>query len=165
MEVKVKATDPWTAIPARATNKSFGYDLSTVQQETVKARETRIIQTGLVLAEDMPYNASAQNVPMQDGMGVKFLGAQEGVAALVLSRSSTPLKHGLIVANAPGLIDADYAGPIGIIVHNLKDESVTLELGTRIAQLVFVRLLLPSIREVAVVDPARTRGGFGSTGK
>ncbi len=45
---------------------------------------------------------------------------------LILPRSSLPLKYGLILPNSPGLIDADYAGPIGIIVHNLRDEEVIL---------------------------------------
>ncbi len=82
---------------------------------------------------------------------------------LILPRSSLALKFGLILPNSPGLVDADYAGPIGILVHNLRDEPVTLSAGTRIAQAVFVRLEFP-IMEEAEADPGRSRGGFGSTG-
>jgi dUTP pyrophosphatase len=74
------------------------------------------------------------------------------------------LKHGLILPNSPGLIDADYSGPIGIIVHNLRDDPVVLSAGTRIAQAVFVELKFPRLQAVDKVDPNRNRGGFGSTG-
>jgi len=83
---------------------------------------------------------------------------------LILPRSSLPLKYGLIVANAPGLIDADYTGEIGVIVHNVTDKYVNLESGTRIAQAVFVWLALPPVIEVEDSDAREERGGFGSTG-
>lgn len=83
---------------------------------------------------------------------------------LILPRSSLSLKHGLILPNSPGLIDADYAGPIGIIVHNLRDTPSALAARTRIAQAVFVELRFPTLAETTAVDPTRTRGGFGSTG-
>jgi dUTP pyrophosphatase len=83
---------------------------------------------------------------------------------LVLPRSSLGLKFGLILPNSPGLVDADYAGPIGILVHNLRDEPVTVPAGTRVAQAVFVELKFPRLIEGGAADPRRTRGGFGSTG-
>jgi dUTP pyrophosphatase len=132
--------------PDRATRGSFGYDLATVADETVGARETRILSCGFRLARDLPHDE------------------HEGLAMLILPRSSLPLKYGLILPNAPGLIDADYAEPIGIIVHNLRDDPVTLTAGTRIAQALFVRVAFPAMEIVDDVDGARTRGGFGSTG-
>ena len=60
----------------------------------------------------------------------------------------------------PGLIDADYSEPIGIIVHNLREEPVRLAAGTRIAQAVFVRIEFP-VLTVAEADMGRSRGGFG----
>lgn len=136
-------------IPETATRGSFGYDLQTLTFEVIGSRETRVIPTGLSLAEPLPI--------MRDG-------GSEGVAMLLLPRSSLALKHGLIVANSPGLIDADYTGDIGIVVHNLKDETVTLERGWRIAQLVFVRLLRPEVVESQESIDREVRGGFGSTG-
>lgn len=133
-------------LPARATAGSFGYDLAIVAEETVGPRETRVLPSGFQLAVDLPHDA--------DG----------GLAMLILPRSSLALRHGLILPNAPGLVDADYAGPIGILVHNLRDEAVTLPAGTRIAQAVFARLAFPALTE-ADGDPSRTRGGFGSTGR
>ncbi len=144
-EVQIKKTNPKASLPARATSGSFGYDLATLDDHVIKARETTIIQTGMKLAADLPCERD------------------EGVAMLILPRSSLPIKYGLILPNSPGLIDADYGGEIGIIVHNLRDESVTLEAGTRIAQAVFARLLLPAVIESGDEFP-RPRGGFGSTG-
>jgi dUTP pyrophosphatase len=140
---RLAATAP---LPVRATSGSFGYDLATIQEETVGPRETRILPAGFQLAHDLPHDRAG------------------GLAMLLLPRSSLPLTFGLILPNSPGLVDADYAGPLGIIVHNLRDEPVTLPAGTRIAQAVFVKLELPGIREVDDADASRTRGGFGSTG-
>jgi dUTP pyrophosphatase len=133
-------------LPARATSGSFGYDLATVQEEHLAPRETRILPAGFQLAQDLPHDGAA------------------GLAMLILPRSSLPLKYGLILPNSPGLIDADYAGPLGVIVHNLRDEVVSLPAGTRIAQAVFVELRFPVLQEVDRADEGRTRGGFGSTG-
>jgi dUTP pyrophosphatase len=144
--IPLKRLDPSGRLPARATSGSFGYDLATVQEERVAPRETRILPVGFKLAQDLPHDATA------------------GLAMLILPRSSLPLKHGLILPNSQGLIDADYAGPLGIIVHNLRDEPVTLPPGTRIAQAVFVELRFPVLEEADRDDERRTRGGFGSTG-
>jgi len=146
-DIRLKRLDPAARFPARATDGSFGYDLATVADETVGPRETRILPCGFQLAQDLPLEET------------------KGLALLVLPRSSLPLKHGLILPNSPGLIDADYAGPLGIIVHNLKDTPVTLPAGTRIAQAVFVEIKLPRLVEAVAAAPTRTRGGFGSTGR
>ena len=138
--------DPAARLPARATSGSFGYDLAVLADETVGPRETRILATGLQLAHDLPHRETA------------------GLAMLVLPRSSLALKFGLILPNSPGLVDADYAGPIGILVHNLRDEPVTVPAGTRVAQAVFAELKFPRLTEEPAADPRRTRGGFGSTG-
>jgi len=134
------------ALPRRTTAGSFGYDLATVGDEIIAPRETRILATGFRLAHDLPRDDQA------------------GLAMLILPRSSLSLKHGLILPNSPGLVDADYAGPIGVIVHNLRDEPCRLAAGTRIAQAVFVELRFPDLQETDAPDPNRARGGFGSTG-
>ena len=133
------------AFPHRATAGAFGHDLATIQEERIDGREIRILPCGYQLAHDLPH----------DDRG--------GIAMLILPRSSLSLKYGLILPNSPGLIDADYSGPIGIIVHNLRDDPVVLAAGTRIAQAVFVELKFPRLREDAA-DQKRDRGGFGSTG-
>jgi dUTP pyrophosphatase len=144
--IPLKRLAAGASLPARATDGSFGYDLATAEVEVVEPRETRVLACGFKLAADLP----------RDGTG--------GLAMLILPRSSLSLKFGLILPNSPGLVDADYAGPIGILVHNLKDEPVTVPVGTRVAQAVFVRLEFPALEEAAHDDPTRRRGGFGSTG-
>jgi dUTP diphosphatase len=144
--VQLTHLDPAAATPVRATPGALGYDLATTREAVIAPHETTIVPTGLQLAHDLPHDAT------------------RGLAMLILPRSSLPLKYGLILPNAPGLVDADYAGPIGIIVHNLHDAPVRLAQGTRIAQALFVEVRFPAIVVTDAPDPARTRGGFGSTG-
>ena len=145
--IHLKRLTEGATLPIRATSGSFGYDLAIVQEETVGSRETRVLPCGFQLATDLPYDPGG------------------GLAMMILPRSSLALTFGLILPNAPGLVDADYAKPIGILVHNLRDEPVTVPAGTRIAQAVFVRLEFPALSEAEREDPSRTRGGFGSTGR
>jgi dUTP pyrophosphatase len=91
--------------------------------------------------------------------------ADPGLCALVLPRSGLGHKHGIVLGNGTGLIDADYQGPLLISVWNRGSEAFTIEPGDRIAQL----LLLPIVRAaLQVVDTfeqsARGGGGFGHTG-
>ena len=90
----------------------------------------------------------------------------EGYAGLVLPRSGLASKHGLTLANAPGLIDAGYRGELICSVVNLdRDESVKIARGDRIAQLVIVAV--PEFRPAWVDElppSSRGEGGFGSTG-
>ena len=90
----------------------------------------------------------------------------DGHAGLVLPRSGLATKHGLTMANAPGLIDAGYRGEVACAVVNLdRDQAVKIRQGDRIAQLVIVGL--PQIRPgwVDELPPShRGEGGFGSTG-
>ena len=84
---------------------------------------------------------------------------------MILPRSGLGHKHGIVLGNGTGLIDADYQGPLMISVWNRGCEPFTIEPGDRIAQLV----LLPVVRaQLQVVDTfdesARGEGGFGHTG-
>jgi dUTP pyrophosphatase len=75
------------------------------------------------------------------------------------------LRHGLTVLNAPGTIDADYRGEIGVILINLGAEPVRIERGDRIAQMVVARVARIVWNETPALDgTARGEGGFGSTG-
>jgi dUTP pyrophosphatase len=90
----------------------------------------------------------------------------EGYEVQVRPRSGLALKHGIGLANAPGTIDADYRGPVGVILVNLGAEPFTLRHGERIAQLVVapvVRAVFAEVRELGAT--ARGAGGFGSTGR
>ena len=88
-------------------------------------------------------------------------------AGLVLPRSGLAKEHGVTVLNAPGLIDPDYRGDIGVILVNLGERPFHCKAGTRIAQLLIVELPDVSLNEVDDFDDETERGsnGFGSTGE
>jgi dUTP pyrophosphatase len=81
-------------------------------------------------------------------------------------RSGLALNAGLTLLNAPGTIDADYRGPVGVIVANLGSEPYTIHRGDRIAQMVVapvIQALFREVNELGTTD--RGTGGFGSTGR
>lgn len=89
----------------------------------------------------------------------------EGVEAQVRPRSGLALKMGVTVANAPGTVDCDYRGEVGVILINLGGAPVSIEHGDRIAQMVIAPVARGLWVEVeALDDTARGAGGFGSTG-
>jgi len=88
-----------------------------------------------------------------------------GVEAQVRSRSGLALKKGISVLNAPGTVDADYRGEIGVILINLSQEDFTVNDGDRIAQLVLARHERATFELVETLsETQRGTGGFGSTG-
>ncbi len=131
-------------LPAYATVSSAGLDLKAVLDQAITLRplERKIIGTGLKIA--LP----------------------EGYEAQVRPRSGLAAKHGLTVLNAPGTIDADYRGEIGVILVNLSNEAVDINPGERIAQLVIAQYTKVDWQVVESLDSTdRGEGGFGSTGK
>ena len=89
-----------------------------------------------------------------------------GFEAQVRPRSGLALRHGVTVLNAPGTIDADYRGPVQVLLVNLGDQPVVLAHGERIAQMVIAPVMQAAFRAVAVLEEsARGQGGFGSTGR
>jgi len=88
-----------------------------------------------------------------------------GFEAQVRPRSGLAAKKGISVLNAPGTVDADYRGEVGVILVNLSQEDFTVENGERIAQLVIARHERAQWVEVETLsDTPRGAGGFGSTG-
>ena len=131
-------------LPAYATQSSAGLDLKAVLAEAVilGPLERKIVGTGLKIA--LP----------------------EGYEAQVRPRSGLAAKHGITVLNAPGTIDADYRGEIGVILVNLSHEPFTIQPGERIAQLVVAQYSQVEWSLVESLDSTqRGEGGFGSTGK
>ena len=131
------------ALPGYATALSAGVDLlAAVEAEVVLAPgERRLIPSGIAIA--LPAGLEAQVRP----------------------RSGLALKHGVTVLNAPGTIDADYRGELGVILINLGQEAFTIRRGDRIAQLVIASHAQARWRVVETLDDsARGAGGFGSTG-
>ena len=111
------------------------------ERVTVGPGEVRLIPTGLKLAVPRGYEVQ------------------------VRPRSGLALKHGVTVLNAPGTIDSDYRGEVGVILANLGKEPFTVERGMRIAQLVVAPVERAKIVEVEALPPTdRGEGGFGSSG-
>jgi len=131
------------ALPHYETEASAGMDLRANLTEpiTLKPLERAIIKTGLFI--ELPIGYEAQVRP----------------------RSGLAAKKGISVLNAPGTIDADYRGEIGVILVNLSNKDFTVENGERIAQLVIAKHERAKWREVeSLTETARGTGGFGSTG-
>lgn len=128
----------------RQTEGASGFDLYAAITETIP-----VVKPGMVYM--IPTGISIAMSP--------------GVEAQIRSRSGLATKHGIVVVNSPGTIDADYRGEIMVALVNLTGARVFIEPGMRIAQMVFCPVVLPSLIEVDEL-PASTRGtgGFGSTG-
>ena len=94
-----------------------------------------------------------------------FIELPVGIEAQVRPRSGLAAKKGISVLNAPGTIDADYRGEIGVILVNLSNEDFTIENGERVAQLVIAKHERAEWIEVnELSETSRGAGGFGSTG-
>lgn len=130
-------------LPSYATGSSAGMDLRANLSEpvTLEPLARTIVKTGLFI--ELPVGYEAQVRP----------------------RSGLAAKKGITVLNAPGTIDADYRGEIGVILVNLSREPFTIENGERVAQLVIARHEHITWSEVDVLEESdRGAGGFGSTG-
>lgn len=131
------------ALPNYETKASAGMDLRANLSEVriLKPLERSIVGTGLFI--ELPIGYEAQVRP----------------------RSGLAAKKGITVLNAPGTIDADYRGEIGVILVNLSNEDFVIENGERIAQLVIAKHERADWIEVnELTETSRGEGGFGSTG-
>ncbi|MFT6450647.1 MAG: dUTP pyrophosphatase [Halocynthiibacter sp.] len=90
----------------------------------------------------------------------------EGFEMQIRPRSGLAAKHGITLANAPGTIDADYRGPLGVILINLGAEDFIVQHGERIAQAVIAPVVQARFEPAETLsETARGQGGFGSTGR
>jgi len=102
---------------------------------------------------------------VKTGLAINMM--DPGLVAVVASRSGLALKHRVFVLNAPGIVDADYHGEIGVVLANMGKETYTVQPGDRIAQLLFqpvVQIALHFVEKFSI-ETDRGEGGFGSTGK
>jgi dUTP pyrophosphatase len=114
------------------------------------------------LAENL-WIAPGARVVVPTGIKVAIPRGWEGQ---VRARSGLALRHGLALPNAPGTIDSDYRGEVGVLLANLGDRPVVIHHGDRIAQLVLCPGGRATITEGPAVDATdRGDGGFGSTGR
>ena len=127
--------------PKYSTEGAAGMDLRANEEKTLAPFERAVVGTGLYMA-----------IPV-------------GVEGQVRPRSGLAIKKGLTVLNAPGTIDSDYRGEVGVILINLSNETVVVEVGERVAQIVFAKhekAELIGVEELSSTD--RGAGGYGSTG-
>ena len=131
-------------LPEYATKQSAGLDLRANIDDAIilEPMDRKLIPTGIQMALPQGYEAQ------------------------VRPRSGLAYKKGVTVLNAPGTIDADYRGDVGVILINLSSESVVINPGERIAQLVIAQYNQAEWVEVAELSETdRGVGGFGSTGR
>ena len=145
-DVKIKILDnKLTKLPDYSTKGSAGLDLRASINRTieVKPNETKLISTGIsIFIEDSKY------------------------AGLILPRSGLGHKHGIVLGNLVGLIDSDYQGPLMVSCWNRSDAHFTIEPYDRIAQLVFISVQQPELKQVESFEKTdRGDAGFGSSGK
>lgn len=142
--VQIKKLRPDAVMPRYMTADAAGMDLCAALDApvTIEAGRRAPIPTGLALA--IPRGYEGQLRP----------------------RSGLAREHGITLANAPATIDADYRGPLVVVLSNLGDAAVTIEPRQRICQLVIAPVVQAELEEVAELGAtARGEGGFGSTGR
>ena len=128
-------------LPEYATDGAAGMDLVCCEDVVLDVGDRRLVRTGLQI--EMPPGYEAQVRP----------------------RSGIAYKHGVTVLNAPGTIDSDYRGEIGVLLINLGKRSLQIDRGDRIAQLIIAPVVQARVEVVsALTDPARGAAGWGSTG-
>ena len=133
--------DPGATLPKAKTEHAAGLDLTANVDCGIRPGEWAVVSTGLKVA-----------IP-------------KGCAGLILPRSGMALNEGVTVLNAPGLIDPDYRGEVGVCLINHSEHRCEIEAGQRIAQLVIVPTV-PVVPTKANLDPTeRGEGGWGSTGR
>jgi dUTP pyrophosphatase len=147
--IALKVLDPRLGreypLPEYATASSAGLDLRAMIDEplTLEGGASTLIPSGIAIHIDEP-----------------------GICAMVLPRSGLGHKHGIVLGNLVGLIDADYQGPLMISCWNRSDSAFTIAPGERIAQLVFAPIVRATFDVVEDFAPsARGEGGFGSSGR
>ena len=147
--IRLKLLDPRLGrefpLPSPATEASAGVDLRAMIDAPLQLEPgaSALIPSGIAIHIDDP-----------------------DLCAVVLPRSGLGHKHGIVLGNLVGLIDADYQGPLMISCWNRSDAAFTIEPGERIAQLVLLPIVRPSFDVVDDFPPStRGTGGFGSSGR
>lgn len=148
-QIDLKILDPRIGtefpLPTYATEGSAGLDLRALIEKplTVNAGETLLIPTG-----------------------ISIYIADPSLAAVILPRSGLGHKNGIVLGNLVGLIDSDYQGPLMVSLWNRSDTAFTINIGDRIAQLVFVPVVQVGFNLVQDFESTeRGEGGFGHSGK
>lgn len=131
--------DPNAVLPTRGSQSAAGLDLYSIEAITLNPNERRVIRTGLAVA-----------IP-------------EGYYGRVAPRSGLAIQKGVDVL--AGVIDADYRGEIGCLLHNVGEERIDLPAQSKICQLIIEKIITPAAMWTnRLSETGRGSGGFGSTG-
>ena len=148
MELQIKALSPRIGgdipLPYFATDGAAAMDLHACLDEPLSLApgERKMVPSGIAVA-----------IP-------------DGHVGIIAIRSSMGAKHGINMANGIGVIDSDYRGPLSMCIVNLSDTPYTIEPGDRVAQLMVLPVVQPTLKLVEELpETQRGQGGFGSTGK
>jgi len=142
INIKFKKLTHTAHTPQKMTEHSSGFDLyADVDELIIQPKDVALIQTGISL-----------EIP-------------QGYEAQVRPRSGLAATHKIGVLNSPGTIDADYRGEVKVILFNFGNESFTVTMNMRIAQMVFAKVEQAELEESASLEETeRNDGGFGHTG-
>lgn len=143
LPLSVKRLSPQATLPTRGSDFAAGLDLSAAEALCIPAGQRALVKTDLAIA------------------------CPPGTYARIAPRSGLAYKNGIDVG--AGVIDADYRGPVGVILFNFGDKDFSIQPGDRIAQLILEQIVLPDIVECPLDEElptvgARGTAGFGSTG-
>ena len=143
IDVKITKLNKNATIPTYGSDYAAGADLYACIDKpiVIKKRETVFVPTGL-----------SMEIP-------------EGLVGLIYAISGLGSKKGLAPANKVGVIDSDYRGEIMVALHNHSKQDYELQVGERIAQMVFTPYYMATFKEEKLSSTKRGSGGFGSTGK
>ncbi len=142
IQIEIKPLNERARIPRRMTTHAAGYDLYTSIEEDIvlEPGEVKLIPTGI------------------------SIGIPEGYEAQIRPRSGLALKHSVGILNAPGTIDSDYRGEVGIIMFNFGKQPFTIQPDTRVAQMIVAKCETIDFLIVdELSDTERGAGGFGHT--
>ena len=138
--IKIQKIHSEAIIPKYAHEGDSGADLFSIQEDTLKPGERKVIPTGLKI--EIPKGYEAQIRP----------------------KSGLTSNYGITVLNTPGTIDSNYRGEIKVILINHSQEPYKIEKGTKIAQIVFQKVETVNFLEDELNKTSRGEDGFGSTG-
>lgn len=139
-EIRFRLLDERAQLPGQAHSSDAGHDVRCIEDFELSPGERKMVRTGLAMALPASW------------------------CCLVLARSGLAAKHGIMVVNGPGLIDAGYRDEVKVILLNSGDAPVSFASGDRIAQLMFQPVPAVSFIEVDDLDETDRSGGFGSSG-
>jgi len=137
-EVKIKKLNPEAKIPIHATEHAAGFDIYALENTSLESGETKIVKTGI-----------AFEIP-------------KGFYVRIEDRSGMAIKG---IHKVAGIIDSDYRGEIGIVLHNSTKQPYQIEKHDRIAQGILTPVSQASFIEAELSETTRGSGGFNSTGK